>query len=224
MTEFDKFAGSYDATLKAALPAGFDEDQYFAQYKIEFVARAAKDRVIANVLDFGCGPGRSLPGLATAFPRAVISGYDPSPESIRLAAERAPGARLSSDWAAIARQRFDLVFIANVLHHVPRDRIQAWLESCKNVLTERGRLFVFEHNPWNPLTRRVFERCPFDEDATMIPRPELIDFGHRAGLQVADKAFTLFFPKPLRMFRPLERWLAWLPLGAQYCVEFGARS
>jgi len=58
--EFDQFAASYDQTLKAALPAGLDEDQYFARYKIDFVAAATRNRNIARILDFGCGAGRSL--------------------------------------------------------------------------------------------------------------------------------------------------------------------
>ena len=81
-------------------------------------------------------------------------------------------------------------------------------------------MFIFEHNPLNPLTRYVFERCPFDVNAKMIPRRELIDLARNAGLKVAAMSFTLFFPKPLKFFRPIERWLGWLPLGAQYCVEF----
>ena len=58
--EFDQFADSYDKTLKAALPAGLDEDQYFARYKIDFLAAATRNRTISSILDFGCGPGRDL--------------------------------------------------------------------------------------------------------------------------------------------------------------------
>ena len=220
--EFDQFADSYDKTLKAALPAGLDEDQYFAQYKIDFLRRATTHRTISSVLDFGCGAGRSLVYLVDAFPRAVVAGYDPSSESIRHAAERVPAARLSDDWPTVSRQRFDIVLGANVFHHVPRDQISGWLERCAKLLTPGGSIFVFEHNPWNPVTRYVFERCPFDTDARMIPRRELIDFGRRAGLHVKSATFTLFFPKPLKFLRPIERWLGWLPLGAQYCVEFGS--
>jgi SAM-dependent methyltransferase len=221
--EFDRFADSYDETLKAALPAGLDEDQYFARYKVDFLARATRKRTIASILDFGCGAGRSLTYLVNAFPRAGVAGYDPSPESIRLAVEREPAATATFDWATVERSRFDVVFCANVFHHVPREQLPAWLERCRDVLAPGGSLFIFEHNPWNPVTRYVFERCPFDVDAKMIPRRELIDFGNAAGLRVASTAFTLFFPKPLKLLRPIERWLGWLPLGAQYCVEFQAR-
>ena len=220
-SEFDEFADSYDKTLRAAIPAGLEEDEYFARYKVDFMARAAEGRAASRILDFGCGAGRSLQHLAGAFPQASIFGYDPSAESVRLAAERHPAAQVRSDWDAIAGERFDLIFVANVFHHIPRNEIAAWLERCGKILGPTGRVFVFEHNPWNPLTRYVFEHCPFDVDAKMIARGELRELGKQARLDVTSTAFTLFFPKPLKFMRPLERWLKWLPLGAQYCVEFG---
>src|SRR5512135_3597839 len=204
--EFDRFADSYDETLKAALPAGFDEDQYFAQYKIDFLSRAVKDRAIARVLDFGCGAGRSLGYLVGAFPRATVAGYDPSSESVRLAAERVPAAKVTDDWEAVRQQRFDIVLGANVFHHVARGEIATWLQRCAEALAPGGSIFIFEHNPLNPVTRHVFERCPFDTDARMIPRRELIELGTRAGLRVKAATFTLFFPKPLKFLRPIERW------------------
>ena len=221
--EFDRFADSYDETLKAALPAGLDEDQYFAQYKIDFLSRAVKGRAVTNVLDFGCGAGRSLGYLARAFPQAAVVGYDPSSESVRLAAERVPAAKVTDDWEAVRQQRFDIVLGANVFHHVPRSEVSPWLQRCAEALAPNGSIFIFEHNPLNPVTRYVFERCPFDADAKMIPRRELVELGTRAGLRVRSATFTLFFPKPLKFLRPIERWLGWLPLGAQYCVEFGPR-
>jgi ubiquinone/menaquinone biosynthesis C-methylase UbiE len=219
--EFDEFAQSYDQTLKAALPAGMDEDQYFARYKIDFLVAATRNRTVKSILDFGCGAGRSLEYLASAFPRASLSGYDPSSESIRLAAQRVATATLTTQWPDIEQQAFDVVFVANVFHHIPRNEISTWLERCRKILSPQGKIFVFEHNPLNPVTRYVFERCPFDVDAKMIPRRELIDMGRGAGLKIASTRYTLFFPKPLKIFRPLERWMGWLPIGAQYCVEFG---
>ena len=221
--EFDRFAASYDDTLKASLPAGMDEDGYFAAYKVKLAAASTRGRDVRRVLDFGCGAGRSLEYLIAEFPRAQISGFDPSAESIRMAAERFHGATLSCDWQQIRAQRYDVVFAANVFHHIAHEQMSAWLGRCRDVLAPGGALFVFEHNPHNPVTRRVFERCPFDVDAHMIARPLLIENGRAAGLHVAATRYTLFFPKPLKFFRPLERWLGWLPVGAQYCVEFAAR-
>ena len=219
--EFDEFAESYDKTLKASLPAGMDEDQYFARYKIDFVARACRNRKVGSLLDFGCGAGRSLEYLVGAFPQSKVFGYDPSKESIRFASQRVATATLTTDWDDFRQQRFDLLFAANVFHHVARGEIAAWLDRCRQVLARDGRFFIFEHNPSNPVTRYVFERCPFDVDAKMIPKNELLAMAASAGLKTITTDYTLFFPKPLKIFRPLEGALGWLPLGAQYCAEFG---
>lgn len=221
--EFDKHADSYDRTLRESLPAGMEEDQYFARYKVDLLRAMTRGRKLGSILDFGCGAGRSLQYLAEVFPNATLHGFDPSPESLRIAAQRVPAANLSALWQDLRARRFDVVFAANVLHHVARVELATWLHNCRDVLAPDGRLFVFEHNPLNPVTRRVFERCPFDDDAQMIPRRELLAFGDAAGLRPVAKRYTLFFPKPLKWLRPLERGLGWLPLGAQYCVEFAAQ-
>ncbi len=221
--EFDRYADDYDRTLRAALPAGMEEDAYFARYKVDHVATASRGRNVARVLDFGCGAGRSLEYLVAAFPQATVHGYDPSTESIRIASQRAPTAVLSANWDEIAAQRFDVVFAANVFHHIPRDELAQSLRQCRDVLAPSGRFFVFEHNPANPVTRWVFERCPFDADAHMIRRRELVSAANGSGLNLARSRYTLFFPKPLKFLRPLERALGWLPLGAQYFAEFTAR-
>ena len=173
--EFDRFADDYDRTLRAALPAGMEENAYFARYKIDYVAAAMRGNRLERLLDFGCGPGRSLEYLADVFPATEIHGYDPSGESLRIAAARAPRAKLSSEWQQLSGGGFDVVFAANVFHHIPRTELGQWLRQCGDVLAPGGRLFVFEHNPSNPVTRWVFERCPFDAGAQMIPRRELLD-------------------------------------------------
>jgi trans-aconitate methyltransferase len=221
-SEFDRHADDYDRKLRASMPAGMEEDAYFARYKVDYLTNASREREVRRLLDFGCGAGRSLEYLVDAFPQAEMHGFDPSTESLRHAAQRAPNAVLTAEWHELAAQRFDVVFAANVFHHVPRVELAQWLHRCGEVLAPGGRLFVFEHNPRNPVTRWVFERCPFDVDAQMIPERELIDTARSSGLSLARSRYTLFFPKPLKLLRPLERWLGWLPLGAQYCAEFVA--
>jgi len=45
-----------------------------------------------------------------------------------------------------------------------------------------GSLFVFERNPFNPVTRLVFERCPFDQAAEMLRLSATRSAGAEAGL------------------------------------------
>jgi hypothetical protein len=82
-----------------------------------------------------------------------------------------------------------------------------------------GGLFaLFENNPWNPGTRYVMSKIPFDRDAVMLRASEtsrrLVD----GGFEILTVDFLFVFPALLRWLRPLERHLASVPLGAQYLV------
>jgi SAM-dependent methyltransferase len=218
-SEFDPYAQSYDRVLSEALGASVDADR-FAAYKVEEMAYQLARTHIGRVLDFGCGVGRGLPFLAQAFPGAELWGYEPSAECVRAARQRAPEARTTHVWDEIPTGTFDCVIAANVFHHIPDDQRVDALRRCGAALAPGGSAFVFEHNPLNPLTRRVFERCPFDRDASMIALPRMVALGRRAGLGIRREAFTLFLPFSGKLVGAVHRSLAWLPLGAQYYVQF----
>lgn len=217
--EFDRYAEQYDHMLGDAIPAALNEEGYFAEYKIALTASLLKGKSVSRILDFGCGAGRSFPYFERYFPDAELWGYDVSTASLDMAARRTPGARLFSDWQDAADMHFDAIVAANVFHHIPPgQRLQALLQ-CRAALAEGGEMFVFEHNPYNPVTRRIFERCPFDADAEMISLKTLLDLSGKAGFGDEKHGYTLFFPRPLAFLRGLEPMLKFLPLGAQYYVR-----
>jgi SAM-dependent methyltransferase len=217
--EFDAYAESYDRVLEAAIPDGLNESGYFAEYKVALMAERLKDTVPQRVLDFGCGAGRGLPFLQQYLPHAQIWGYDPSPASLRMAAVRAPNAKLVSEWDEARDAKFDAIIAANVFHHIkPAERV-AELIRCRDALAPGGRMFLFEHNPHNPLTRYVFERCPFDADAEMFDLGTARKMASQAGFRNESHGYTLFFPRPLAFMRRLEKGMRWIPLGAQYYVD-----
>ena len=217
--EFDQYAEQYDRVLGETIPAGLSEDGYFAEYKIALMAARISDKKPARILDFGCGAGRSLVYLEQYFPDAELWGYDVSPASLKVAAQRAPRARLFSDWDAIAGIYFDTILAANVFHHIPPSQRQQALAQCRHILAENGQMFLFEHNPINPVTRWIFERCPFDADAEMLGIKTSLDLAFKAGFHSEQHGYTLFFPRQLAFLRIFEPWLKALPLGAQYYVQ-----
>jgi len=86
------------------------------------------------------------------------------------------------------------------------------------VLKPGGRIYVFEHNPRNPLVRYVIARTPIDENAILLDAREV-----RYGLldtarYELETDYLMFMPPSLAFLRPIDRTLAWLPLGAQYVV------
>lgn len=215
--EFDQYAADYDRLLEEALPAS-KRDRYFAEYKVKLLKDRSRQRSVQSVLDFGCGTGRSIPFLTELFPQSRVFGFDPSEECLSKARCNV-GAEFVSDINRLAPKSFDLILAANVFHHVPVEDRLATLETCKSLLATGGRVALFEHNPFNPVTRLVFERCVFDRGAQMIRMREAKDLAQRAGLAVSFSAYTLFFPPVLRWLRFVEPALSKLPLGAQYYVE-----
>lgn len=217
--EFDKYAKEYDTLLSDSMPSGLDEGSYFAEYKIALIAKLMDEKKINSILDYGCGAGRSMPYLAKYFPRAELFGYDPSPISLKLAAKRSASTTYFSKWSDIKNYSFDLIIVANVFHHIiPSERLKTLIQ-CREVLVSKGSMFIFEHNPYNPATRWIFERCPFDVDAEMLSMQEAKNLVKLAGMRLDNHAYTLFFPRPLAFLRPFERFLKHFALGAQYYVQ-----
>jgi SAM-dependent methyltransferase len=223
VSEFDKFAEEYLATHKGNIAITGEDPEYFARYKIETVAARLKALGLPaprRVLDFGCGIGNSAPHLRAAFPDAEITGLDVSEKSLAVAEQRFPGVadfrRYEGGADMPLEPGFDLVFSACVFHHIDAAEHVALFAALRRLLAPGGVLAVFEHNPWNPVSRYIVATCPFDEDAVLIPAAEFVRRQREAGFGKVDVAYTGFFPGPLKALRPLERALTWLPIGAQY--------
>jgi SAM-dependent methyltransferase len=219
--EFDEFAQTY-VKVTSQNTSFFDADyRYFGHYRTNIVKKFAGTNVEA-ILDFGCGVGLGIPPLREAFPNSRIVGCDPSQESLALARTREPNCEFVESSAISPLPQFDIIVAISVFHHiVPSDRPGA-LHYCYERLKRGGRLFVFEHNPFNPVTRHLVSRCPVDRDAILLKPSETAARLQQAGFDVTTTEYCLFFPKALAFLRPIEKSLGWLPLGGQYFVV-GAR-
>jgi ubiquinone/menaquinone biosynthesis C-methylase UbiE len=223
--EFDQFAKDYEDLLDRATQIGGEETGYFASYKVDIVHdRIGGDGQGLRILDFGCGVGQSIPYFAERFPKAEILGTDVSSQSIAVAEARHGAlARFTYYHAGhplpYADASVDVAFTACVFHHIPHEDHAVVLAEVHRVLKPGGTFFVFEHNPLNPLTMKVVNDCPFDENAVLIRAPELRRRFEQAGFEGVCARFCLFVPGQLRWLRPLESALTWCPAGAQYYVE-----
>lgn len=222
--EFDKFADEYRALHAANIRLSGEDPEYFAEYKVVDIANElARSGVAARrALDFGAGVGYSVPFFARHLPEARVTCLDVSRKSLEVGAARlGPAAEFTHfDGRTIpfADGTFDVALASCVFHHIPHAEHVALLAEIRRVLAPRGTLFVFEHNPLNPLTRHAVNTCEFDEHAVLIGAPEMRRRVRAAGFAAADLRYRIFFPRALRRLRPLEKKLAWLPLGAQYYV------
>jgi SAM-dependent methyltransferase len=223
--EFDKFADEYAAMHRDSIRASGEGPEYFAQYKISDVAQhVARSRIASNkILDFGSGIGASTPYFKKFFPTSDLTCVDVSQRSLEIAQSRFPGTAsyhcFDGRSLPFADNTFDVAFTACVFHHIPVDQHEPLFAEIRRVLAPNGIFFVFEHNPLNPLTVRVVNQCPFDENAVLIRASALAPRMARAGFQLDRPRYRIFFPGFLRRLRGLERALTWCPLGAQYYLS-----
>ncbi|MFL6229992.1 MAG: class I SAM-dependent methyltransferase [Pyrinomonadaceae bacterium] len=225
MAEFDSYARDYEALHGERVRVSGFPASHFDEYKIVEVARQIeragwRDRPI-KFLNFGCGIGKSERYVRERLPAADIYGVDVSARSIEAARERnrdlASVTFAVSDGESIPFDtEFDVVFVANVFHHIPRAAHGRLLRVLRGVLRDGGLLFLFEHNPLNPVTVKTVRACAFDEGAVLLPPWYARGILREAGFAHSTINFTLFFPAPLARLAPLEKYLRKLPFGAQY--------
>jgi SAM-dependent methyltransferase len=228
-SEFDRFADEYNALHARNIRLSGETPEFFAEYKIALLARrtgaiqAGQPSNAKVILDFGGGIGSSVPYFHKYFWPSEVHCLDVSSRSLAIGAARFPGQAVYSVFDGrhipYAADTFDAVFVACVLHHVAASEHVGLISEMRRVLKPGGTLMIFEHNPFNPLTVRAVNTCPFDENAVLIRPFALGRTVREAGFGKPNIGFTLFFPRALRILRYSEPALEWLPLGAQYYVH-----
>jgi SAM-dependent methyltransferase len=217
--DFDKYTDNYNDLLREGTQFFSANEEYFAKYKIELVSNRMRGNTPTRVLEYGCGIGRNIPYLQQAFPGAEIVGTDISAASLEVAAQHNPDVRFEVEHEGLDLGKFELIFIAGVFHHIPPSERASAAAGVARRLTPGGSVYVFEHNPFNPVTRRIVNTCPYDADAVLLRPSELKRWLSEAGMTTKESGYCLFIPPRLLSLRPLEKHLAWLPLGGQYWVS-----
>jgi ubiquinone/menaquinone biosynthesis C-methylase UbiE len=225
--EFDKFANEYYAMHAAGISMSGEGPEYFAEYKIRDIAREYEQHFPivdspVKILDFGAGIGGSIPYVRKHFASAQLTCLDLSRRSLEIAEKRFPSLAeyVHFDGSSIPfpSEHFDIAYAMCVFHHIDHAEHISLLKELRRVIRPGGSLFIFEHNPYNPLTVRVVNNCPFDENARLIRGADMQRRLMAAGFASAKIRYRIFFPNILRALRSLEMVLTWLPFGGQYYV------
>ncbi|AMV34703.1 trans-aconitate 2-methyltransferase [Pirellula sp. SH-Sr6A] len=219
---FDSYAAEYEAALAKGVSLSGESSDFFASTRIE-ITRHTLRRIGFTptfAMDFGCGIGNSVPYLLETLQCQRVIGVDPSQASLQIAAQKLTDERVQwcvpEDWRW--DDRADLAFCNGVFHHIPPDhRLDAfrWIHER---LVEGGCFAYWENNPWNPGTRWVMSRIPFDRDAICLSILESKRLIEQAGFRVRVSRSAFYFPRILKGLRVLEPWLSRFPLGAQYWI------
>jgi len=223
--EFDRFASTYRQMHEENISASGESPEYFAAYKMRDFADIVKTLGISatgRFLDFGSGVGASVRSFRARLPDARLVCADVSLQSLgesQASNGSGPeylhieGARLPLDDASV-----DGAFACCVFHHIPPDEHVARLGDIRRTLKPGAPLMVYEHNPYNPLTVKAVNTCPFDANAILIRAGNMRRLCEEAGFASVRIRYRVFFPAGLGFMRPLENYLGWMPIGAQYFV------
>jgi SAM-dependent methyltransferase len=219
--EFDRFADNYDECLNDALAASGETKEFFAQARVEWLARCLKEygQPARSVLDYGCGTGDTTAFLRQFLGCESVVGLDVSTQSLERARVRhGTQCRFLTFAEYTPDGLVDAVYCNGVFHHIPPAERADAVRYIGKCLRPGGVFGLWENNPWNPGTQYVMHRCEFDRDAMKIAPPEAALLLRGGGFEILRTDYRFFFPRMLKRMRPVESLLTKIPLGGQYQV------
>jgi len=219
--EFDRFADNYDECLNDALAASGETKEFFAQARVEWLARCLKQygHAARHALDYGCGTGDTTQLLRELLGSESVLGLDVSTLSLERARARHGGHARFQTFAEYSPDgSVDVAYCNGVFHHIPVAERTDAIRYISRCLRPGGLFGLWENNPWNPGTQYVMHKCEFDRDAVKLTPPEAAGLLRQEAFEILRTDFRFFFPRALKMMRPAEWWLTKFPLGGQYQV------
>ena len=218
---FDSYNQTYDATVNSAIAFSGLKVDFFTKAKAHYLVRILTERFgdISRIelLDVGCGIGNLHPFLTKAVGRTV--GVDVSSDCIATARERNPSVdyRLyEGNRLPFADASFDVALTICVMHHVPPADWPLFARELRRVVKPRGVGLVFEHNPYNFLTRYVVSSCEFDKDAVLLNGGTAKRVLTEAGFSDVVVRHILSIPAASQSLLQVDKLFGRLPFGAQY--------
>ena len=218
---FDLYSDNYDAVLEGAIGVSGESRAFFARGRVAWLAQVMpRLNERPTVLDFGCGTGSSAPLLLELVRATQVIGVDTSARTIETARRTHAGERVSFSTTDeyVPHGEMDVAYCNGVFHHVPPAARPAAVDYVYRALRPGGVFALWENNPWNPATRFVMSRCPFDRDAVLLRPSETRELLRTRGFEILRTDFLFIFPRALRALRGLEPRLSRWPLGTQYQV------
>jgi SAM-dependent methyltransferase len=231
--DFDEHARGYSDAVDRSVSFTGRDSAFFAKRKVEVLQslcrRSVGDLASLSVLDVGCGIGTTDRFLVSAV--AELHGVDISEEMVAVAHENV--SRAEFEWydgekLPYPDETFDVSIAICVLHHVPAALQTAFTAEMRRVTKPGGLVAVFEHNPFNPLTRHAVSACELDRGVILLRPSKTRGLLASVGTVDGRSCHFLFSPFGGVLGRTLDGALGWLPFGGQYVVTgrvpLGSRS
>ena len=124
-----------------------------AQDIVDVLARVGKDiRSFQQILDFGCGCGRTLIGLRDIAPSLTLVGTDIDIEAIRWCQRHLHFASFEINEASPPLKyppgTFDLIYAISVFTHLNKEYQFAWLRELERVTQSKGYVVLTLHGDY----------------------------------------------------------------------------
>jgi SAM-dependent methyltransferase len=219
---FDQYAEEYEEALGQGLSITGEDKDYFAEGRVRWLKGCLKELKDQprTIMDYGCGTGSTSLLFRKIIGSESEVGVDTSPKLLERARQSYGNERrqffLIDQYQPA--EKIDLVFCNGVFHHIPyQERAAAALYIHRSL--RPGGVFAFwENNPWNPATRYVMSRIPFDRDAVTLSPAAGKRLLKRVGFEILRTDFLFVFPRLLKWLRWIEPKISRLPFGGQYQI------
>jgi ubiquinone/menaquinone biosynthesis C-methylase UbiE len=221
--DFDEYAKDYEDSVDRSVSFTGRDSAFFARRKVEILEDIVRPGLGSlqglNLLDVGCGTGTTARCLVPRVRK--LHGVDVSEEMLVKAERNVPKAKFTwydGEKLPFSDETFDVAVAICVLHHVPVSKRCKVVSEMVRVTRPEGVVAVFEHNPYNPLTRYAVNTCELDEDAVLLPTREAVELLRDSASVEPEFRHFLFSPLGGAIGCSLDRHLRSVPLGGQYAA------
>ena len=226
--DFDTYATGYEDAVDRSVSFTGRNSAFYARRKVELLEDLVRPTLGSlqglSILDVGCGTGTTDKFIE---PRVqTLHGVDISEEMLTKARRNVPKADFSwydGEKLPFTDGAFDVVTAICVLHHVPMSKRFKVISEMVRVTRPEGVVAIFEHNPFNPLTRRAVNTCDLDRDAILLAPRETVELLKESAEVEPKVRHYLFSPLGGSIGCSLDRQFQNVPLGGQY-VAWAQRS
>lgn len=220
----DKYKKLVEDSLKGT---GFDIE-YITEYKIKDLKTEIsfyfQKEDEFNILDFGCGIGLSTQYIEKEFPKSNVFACDISEKSIEKAIFSNKNARtqfkICNGKELPFSEKFDVIFLGNVIRHIPRENQKETLQLLKNSLKENGIILMYEFNPFNPVTLYYYmiDDYRYDPNVKIMTTFYARKLFKSIGFSSVKTRYSYFIPNVFKKLLFLEKYMRKIPIGANYYI------
>ncbi len=159
-----------EEAFEHALELAGPQAVFFAEYQAKIIAELLQKQGCkpSRILDYGCGDGTMAYLMHALLPNAHMQGVDSSKDLIEIAQGWYGAKDNKLSFSTEITRTYDLIYVANVLHHIQKQERKAVIQELTTHLAPRGILIILEFNPLNPMEVWRFYRNKEERGNHMI--------------------------------------------------------